>query len=156
METGEFILSKAEAILMSDEEVEKLSEEHKRKLAEWGFEDPTWFMRMFLKDKFPSDMPWVHRGALAILTHRTDFLLEYGELDKIISNFVWSEDPGNPSAQLHAIFTPEFSPVARPDSGTEPNTPEMVAIHMRVTKYTLMMLPRGFSKTTLAGIEQLS
>lgn len=110
-------------------------------LAADAFEDPVFFLQFFLPHLFPGDVPWVHRGTLAILLRKTDFLLKYGELDKIISNFTWKEDPEDPESLTHSIFTPELDA-----SGN------ILAVNIRITKCTEIMLPRGFSKTTLAGI----
>lgn len=111
-----------------------------QKIAQDAYADPVFFLKFFLPHLFPGDIPWVHRGILAILTRKTDFLLKYGDLDKIIQNFVWSEDPDDTEAELHAIFTPEFK------------DGEIVSLGMRITKFSEIMLPRGYSKTTLAGI----
>ena len=109
-------------------------------IAKQGYDDPVFFLKFFLPHLFPGDVPWVHRGILAIMIGKTDFLLKYGELDKIISNFTWSDDPDNENAEQHAIFSPEIV------------DGEIVSLNMRVTKYTELMLPRGYSKTTLVGI----
>lgn len=75
-------------------------------------------------------MPWVHRGILAILTRKTDFLRQYGELDKIVSNFVYERD-----GQLHQIFRMESGKVV-----------------LTTNRFTLLILPRGFAKTMIAGV----
>jgi len=107
----------------------------KEELALLGYQDPVFFCRYFLKNYFPKPMPWVHRGILAIMTRRTDFLWRYGEIDKIIRHFTWKTDWKDPNSPEHPIFTIEGD-----------------RIKMTLGKYTLLMLPRGFSKTTLAGI----
>lgn len=117
------------------------TESPEKEIAAKAYADPVFFLQFFLPHLFPNEVPWVHRGIIAILTRRTDFLLKYGEIDKICANFVWSEDPDDPQADRHAIFTPELD-----DAGN------ILAVSMRVTKYSLIMLPRGYSKTTLAGI----
>lgn len=106
-----------------------------------AYEDPVFFLGFFLPHLFPNEVPWVHRGILAILTRKTDFLIKYGELDKIITNFVWREDPDDAESPLHAMFTPE-----------KDETGQIVSLSLRITKNTEIMLPRGYSKTTLAGI----
>lgn len=100
-----------------------------------GYVDPVFFCKFFLPHKFPEEMPWVHRGILAIITRKCDFLQKYGELDKIITNFVWQEDPEDTDSPFHPIFRLD-------DEGV---------LHMEVSKYSLVMMPRGFSKTTLVG-----
>ena len=57
-----------------------------------------------------------------------DFLLQYGELDKIQSNFVWRDS----NDEVHQIF--DFSDLDSPS--------------MQLAKFTEIMMPRGFSKTT--------
>lgn len=111
------------------------------KIRREGYADPVFFLQFFLSNLFPKPVPWVHRGILAILTRKTDFLLKYGELDKIISNFTWKEDPLDANSPEHAIFTPILD-----EAGN------IISLTMRYTKYSQIMLPRGFSKTTLAGI----
>ncbi len=104
------------------------------------FDDPVDFCTTFLHHKFPKKMPWVHRGILALVTRKTDFLLQYGELDKIVSHFIWSEDPADDSAPTHPIFH-----LQRDAEG------KVVSIDLDYTKYSMLMMPRGFSKTTLVG-----
>lgn len=108
-----------------------------------AYRDPVFFCRVFLSHWFTLPMPWVHRGILAIITKRTDFLLNFGlerwpereqewteaDLDKILRFFVWRETPKGPPIPL---FT-------RVDD----------KIELFVSKKTIVMLPRGFSKTTL-------
>lgn len=88
--------------------------------------DPVLFCRYFLPEHFSKPMPWVHQGLLAILTKRTDFLWAYGNVDKIARNFL--DMHGQP------IFVPQEK-----------------KIHLRLGRYTLVLLPRGFSKTTICG-----
>jgi len=101
-----------------------------------GYQDPVWFCRYFLNHIFPDPIPWVHRGLLAILTGRCGFLPRYGELDKICSNFVYSP-PDDPEATRH-IFRIERKGKPR--------------LKMDLGRYTLVMMPRGFAKTTIAGV----
>lgn len=117
-----------------------MTESTEQGIAKEGYSDPVFFLKFFLPHLFPDEIPWVHRGILAILTKKTDFLLKYGELDKIINNFTWSEDPDNIESDKHAIFSPVY----------EGNT--IVSLNMRITRFSELMLPRGYSKTTLAGI----
>lgn len=114
---------------------EGLTQEEALFLAEKGYRDPVFFCRTFLSEWFPHQMPWVHRGILAILTRKTDFLLEYGELDKITSNFLYKIEPEKPDSPECQVFTIEADG----------------SITMVVGKYTLIMMPRGFSKTTLVN-----
>jgi hypothetical protein len=98
-------------------------------------QDPVHFLQVYLSEWFPTRIPWVHRGLLAIMTRRVDFLLKYGELDKIEKHFVWCEDWQNPDAPRHKIF--DFSDPTKPKMTLGPNT--------------AVMMPRGFSKTTIAN-----
>ena len=107
-----------------------LSQEDIKAIFTRGWQDPVFFCSYFLPHLFPTKMPWVHRGILAILTRKTDFLWHYGEVDKIVSNFVYERD-----GELHSIF----KVVGR-------------KIHLDLHRFTLLIMPRGFSKTTLAGV----
>jgi len=109
----------------------ELTKEDKKALAKRGYKDPVFFCKTFLPKLFPGRVPWVHRGLLAILTRKCSFLENYGEVDKIIKNFAYYRD-----GQLCSIFY-------RDADGK---------LQMQLGKYTLVMLPRGFSKTTIAGI----
>lgn len=104
------------------------------------FADPVLFLKTFLSHKFSKDVPWVHRGILAIATRQTDFLLKYGDLDKIVSHFTWKADPNDPKCPENPIFTLHYD-----ERGN------VTAIDLDYTKYSLLMMPRGFSKTTLMG-----
>jgi hypothetical protein len=120
------------------------SEEDKKgwakEVAKTALRDPVYFCHFFLSHWFPRQMPWVHRGILSILTRRTDFLLKYGELDKIERHFVWKENPNDPQSPEHPIFHIERDAEGNP-----------TRVKLIKTKYTLIMMPRGFSKTTLTN-----
>ena len=103
---------------------EILTKEERKQIAAECYANPPLFCKTFLPHWFPMDMPWVHWGALAIILRRTEFLKGYPELDKIFANFVL--ESGEP------IFFWE---------GDE--------IKIKVGKFTLLMMPRGYSKTTL-------
>lgn len=105
-------------------------------ILEETFEDPVWFLKFFLEHNFTKEVPWVHRGILAIYTRKTDFLIKYGELDKIVSHFVWKDE----DEVEHPIFHLNYN-----EAG------EVTSIDLDFTKYSLLMMPRGFSKTTLVG-----
>lgn len=92
-----------------------------------GLADPVFFCRFFLEEQFPGEMPWVHRGLLAIMLRRTEFLRGYGELDKIFSNFLDQREQ------------PIFIEL------------EDKSIALRLNRFTEVLLPRGFSKTTICG-----
>ena len=123
-----------------------LSKEEIANLWEVGYKNPLFFLREYLSDWFPGPIPWVHRGIVAILTRKPDFLLEweydsegkqiYGEaeLSKILRHFKWT-DPN--TQEEHFIFSLVEGPDGQP------------AIEMVINQNTLIMMPRGFSKTTL-------
>lgn len=94
------------------------------------FVDPVLFCRYFLPHLFSKPMPWAHRALLAILLKKTEFLAKYGELDKIVKNFV------DDSGQSLFVLVPGA---------------EGVSIALRLGKHTAILMPRGFSKTTIAG-----
>ena len=97
-----------------------------------GYSDPAFWCRTFLPHWFPKPMPWVHLGILAILTRRTEFLLHYPDLDKIIKYFNYKVEPSKEDSEIRPIFTLEGD-----------------KIDMTIGRYTLILMPRGFSKTTL-------
>lgn len=108
-----------------------LTREQQAALALRWLKDPVAFAKEVFPEKFTKPIPWLHRGALAILLRRTDFLTQYGELDKIVTNF------------LQADGTPLFK---YNDKG---------GLDLTVARYTLLMWPRGFSKTTIINTANL-
>lgn len=100
-----------------------------RELVALNLADPVHYFRRFHRDWFPSPIPWFHRGIIAIMTRRCGFLHKYGELDKIVRHFVHVDELGGES--------PIFS------------IGEDGKLSMRIGQYTAIMMPRGFSKTTL-------
>lgn len=120
-------------------ELVELSREEQKELAAHGWADPVWFCRYFLHRLFPSPMPPVHRAVLAILLRRCDFLQDDPDLDWIMQNFYWREDPTEEQddpAKRHYIF--------KMGQGKR--------LYMDLERFTVLMMPRGFAKTTLAGI----
>lgn len=119
------------------------------------YADPVMAFRYLLPHWFPRKMPWFHRGILAILKRRTDFLLNFGveewrdetaewteeELIKIERWFKWQR----PDGMLEPIFFIER------DSDGSP-----LAVHMKIGRFTELMIPRGFSKTTLLNAANLT
>lgn len=120
--------------------MEELSRTEAKQLALAGYKDPVLFLKTFLPHWFPGPIPWVHRGILAILTKQTDFLLNYGELEEIVENFVYEIEPGNSAKGTQSIFSIEHDENGVP-----------VHVHMDLTRFTLIMMPRGFSKTTIVN-----
>lgn len=109
-----------------------LSKEELLATARQGLLDPVFFCKTFLPNLFPGRIPWVHRGLWAILTRQTDFLFRYGEVDKIVSNFVVQRSP---KEAPRPIF------VQKGDR-----------LLLDIERFTLIMLPRGFAKTSVAGV----
>lgn len=136
----------------------KLNEKEKEEIAAKGFANPGYFCRVFLSHWFSLPMPWVHRGFLALLTRKTDWLLEFGpetwakaegywdekQLDKILRHFVWRPEPDNPEGPEIPLFQ------AKRDS-----LGKIYAIDLLVSKRILAIMPRGISKTTLVNASNI-
>lgn len=122
----------------------ELTKEEITEVAKRGLANPHFFCKFFLEKWFPGPMPWVHRGLLAILTRRCEFLLEFDEhygpkdLMKIIAHFTWKDDPNDPESKEHSIFR------VWKENG-------VLRIEMTLSRFTLIMMPRGSSKTTIAN-----
>lgn len=114
----------------------ELSKEECQKIALECHADPVAFCKVFLPHLFSGPIPWFHRGALAILTGKTKFLHKYGDLDKILSNFVVTKDPLDPKSEVvDSLFYVHEG-----------------QIRLSKRQFVLLMWPRGFAKTTIAGI----
>lgn len=134
--------------------------ELKTQLLELYFKDRVAFCRDILPHWFPKPMPWFHRGILAILVKNADFLLHFGEetwedgtcrwtkkgLAKIVKHFQYPVDPTDENSPMAPIFKVRYAGDGR--------TP--VAIDMVLGQYTNLIIPRGFSKTTLVNAAVLS
>jgi hypothetical protein len=117
------------------------------------YADPVLFCKTYIPHWFggnPPDspeqptieIPWFQRGILAILTGRVEFLEYYGELDKIISNFITTRF--------------EFNAITRENeeiiTGAIFWLDSQGHIHMTLNENTVIMLPRGYAKTTTGGV----
>lgn len=123
------------------------------------FEDPVFFCRSVLPHWFPTPMPWLHRGVLAILLKRTDFLLNFGperwrdqdghwtkkDLKKIVKFFTYPVDPAKPDGARVPIFRVRYGP-----DGRKP-----VAIDLVISPYVNLILPRSSGKTTIVNASLL-
>ena len=114
---------------------EQLSEEQLKLIWKTGFVDPVFFARTVLKEWFPGDIPWMHRGLFAIMRRKCDFLEKYGELDKIIRHFVYRENPTDPKSKLLPIFQ-------RDETGK---------LVMHLGQNVNCIIPRGMAKTTITN-----
>lgn len=96
--------------------------------------DPAFFLRFFLSDWFPTALPPVHMGLLALLTRKVNFLNHYPECHEfIMKHFKYLADPQDPnSLELH-VFQKNA------EGG----------IFMVCGDNNNFIIPRGFSKTTL-------
>lgn len=118
-------------------------------LASKCWRSPSEFCRVYLPNWFPRKMPWVHRGLCALMTGQTDFLLDFGpefwseeeaswtieDLQKILDNFL-EEGSGKPIFELSIV-------------DGEPR------LSMSVKSNIAVIMPRGFSKTTLVNAMNL-
>lgn len=153
---------------------EDLSQEE---LAARSVSDLVFFAHFFMPESFPGRMPWLHRGLFAILTEQTDFLWSYGEVHKIMREFVErdldnEDDKTNVTRRLFRCFDKtgqEFSwnQIAELEAvnsehavSTELPTPTVnsdfvqrlgLVLYLDIGRYTEIIIPRGFSKTTIAG-----
>lgn len=112
-----------------------LSDEEKALLRKRYYLDPVAFMQEVLSDWFFTPLNWMHRGYLAIILRRTDFLPKYGELDKIIKNFVYKKDPWDKTEKGKPLFS------LNPDG----------SVSLTISRNTEIMMPRGIGKTTVAN-----
>lgn len=111
----------------------------RKEIAIEAYRDPVFFNHYFLSDWFPDKVPWVHRGILAILTKKWDFLHDYGELEKIVSHFVFDRGDGE-----ECIF--DYTKNAR----------GLIEIQgINIGKIVELVMPRGFSKTTITNSNNL-
>ena len=115
--------------------VSAISKDDALKLAKLSLEDPVFFCKTFLPHWFPQDIPWFHRAMLAILCRRTGFLKKYGDLDLIYEFFVWRQHLDDPNSPKVHLFEWDHSG----------------GLILNLTAYTLLMLPRGFAKTTICN-----
>jgi hypothetical protein len=99
------------------------------RIAKEMFFDPVYMCQGLFPHLFPGRIPWLHRGIWAILTRQTEFLHKYGELDEIVENFIYQRE-----GTWYKVFGWKEGQLV-----------------MMLGQNTLLMIPRGFSKTTLAG-----
>lgn len=108
----------------------ELSGPEKERLAQRGYADPIWFFHFFLEEWFPSPIPPVHRGLVAILLRRTDFLLNFDE-DYTPEDLRWI---------IQEFVDASGTPIFHLEEGR---------LHLRTKSFTAIKMPRGGSKTTI-------
>lgn len=137
--------------------------------------DPVAFCHFFLPHLFGGSddgkeigkIPWFHRGLLAILLRQVDFLWKYGEVAKIMREFAITR-AGLTGVDDEPVVIGRIFRVFDRKSGFEYTwqdvaqleakyTPQELYEHLEIAlhltgRYTLIMIPRGFAKTTIAGI----
>lgn len=97
--------------------------------------DPAYFCRFFLEHWFPTQMPPLHLGILALATKKVRFLNEYKYAhDFLLNHFFYEPDSRDPTAKPVPVF------ILGDDGRIKLNMP---GSHLNE------ILPRGFSKTTL-------
>ena len=120
-------------------ESSELTKEQQQALATRGWDDPVWFCEFFLDKLFPTPMPPIHRGLLAILLRRCDFLQKDPDRGWIMRNFYWREKPqeekDDPELRHHIFYLDGDG-----------------VLQMNLRRFTVVMLARGFAKTTIAGV----
>lgn len=121
----------------------------KEELAARCWRSPSEFCRIVLPHWFPTKMPWVHRGVLAMMTGHTEFLLDFGpeewsdgaeewttrDLEKVLLNFI-DEQTGHPIFDISEVDG-------------------KLHVGMTLREHCAFILPRGFSKTTLVNAMNL-
>lgn len=97
-------------------------------------EDPAFFCKFFLSEWFPEEMPPFHLGLLALITRKVSFLNKYPDCHEfLLEHFKYMSDPADPTSMELPVFQ-------KTDDGR---------IRMVAGKNNNLIIPRGFSKTTL-------
>lgn len=123
----------------------QISNEEKQALLAECYHDPVLAAKTFVPHWFPGpksaggskspEVSALHRGLIAILLRKCEFLMKYGDLEWIEKHFVYHDSNG----EERRVF-----------NLTGENAPEM-----EVAQYTLIMIPRGFAKTTCNNFANL-
>lgn len=124
--------------------------------------DPILGFRQLLPHWFSRPIQWAHRGLIAILLRRADFLLNFTDpnhpekwpessflwtpqdLDLIVRHFVYKLNPDEPNSPVAPIFR-----VKKDENGVP------ISIDMVLGQYCVFIIPRGFAKTTLVNAVNL-
>jgi hypothetical protein len=135
-----------------------LSGDEREQLIGDCYENPVMFCQCFLGELFSRPIPWVHRGLMAILLEKANFLPRYGNLYKIVSNFVHEYEDKRVRQVFHVFMggeelTLEEIKVIEDSSGNiNPEDLPRIEVKLDLGKFTLIEMPRGSSKTTIAGL----
>lgn len=128
-----------------------MTEEELHNLRLECYVDPILYARTFKRKAFKFPMSWVHRGILAILLRKCDFLLNFGpedwpaakwewdakQLEKILKYFTYKVDYDDPFEEPRPIFQWDK---------------ETNSISMLASRFVVLMLPRGVGKTTVVNL----
>lgn len=131
----------------------ELDQELVEKLSFAYAKDPVLAARQLFPHWFPRPMPWFHRGMLAVLLRRSDFLLNFGEevwadgtcrwtkkkLAKLARCMTFKLNPKDPKSPEVPIFHIKYK-----EDGRTPHSVDMV-----LGTHVVFIIPRGFSKTTI-------
>lgn len=120
-----------EELYRGEFDVKTLTKDQCLLLAQETWNNPERFARFFFPELIPGRMPWLHKGILAILTKKVAWLENDSELPKIMRNFVYERD-----GEQIPIFAFDLNG----------------KLELKLEKFTLLMIPRGYAKTTVAGI----
>lgn len=103
-----------------------------------SYADPVYFAKNFLPQHFPGDIPPVHIGLLAVLINEASWIqIYYPEVvDWVIRNYAYPIRPGDPESPMKSLFFFDEDGILR----------------LERKSFLGIMLPRGFSKTTIAGL----
>lgn len=117
--------------------------------------DPILAARQLFPHWFARPMPWFHRGLIAILLRRADFLLNFEEelwpegtarwtkkkLAKLARCFTYAVNPADPYGPRAPVFRIQY--------GSDGRTPS--SIDMVLGTHFCGIIPRGFAKTTIVN-----
>lgn len=97
-------------------------------------EDPAYFCRFFLRSWFPGSIPAVHLGLLALFTRKVAFLDKYPAAHPfLLQYFIYLAEPNDPTSTELPVFQYD----------------QQGKIMMVAGENNAIIMPRGFSKTTL-------
>lgn len=114
---------------------------HERKLllkaaVERSAADPAYFLRFFLSKWFPTALPPLHLGMIALLTRKVAFLNNYPDAHPfLLEHFRYAADPNDAESLLLPVFQLNHENKLLMVAGDNNN----------------WIIPRGFSKTTLVN-----